>query len=100
MSLPELQMHTLAAWLSLNAEVFEGLPFGRAQLADGLLGVVRVLHRVAAFRMMCSDGDIGYAVGDGSAEWYSVTSGGEAAGYTFDRDGEGPGPMTPMIFLL
>lgn len=102
-SLPELQMHTMSAWLSIQPHVFEGLPYGKAQLADGLLGAVRVLHRVSAFKLMTSDQDIGYAVGDGNAEWYSVGSNGTAAGYTFAQDQEaqdaGQG-LSPMVFLF
>ncbi len=99
-SLPELQMHTMASWLSIQPHVFQGLPFGKAELADGLLGAVRVLHRVASFRLMCSEGDIGYAVGDGNAEWYSITGEGTASGYTYaDSPGDEQG-LSPMIFLF
>ncbi len=98
-NLPELQMHTMASWYSPSPEVLASLPYGRAQVADALLGVVRVLHNLAAFRLLCSGGDLGYAVGDGNNGWYAVTGRGVGRALSGSTQG-GAQPLSPMVFIF
>lgn len=110
-SLPELQMHTMAGWLSLGDSMVKALPFDRVELAHALGGIARVVHRLAAFRLMCSESDVGYAVGEGDASWYisqnaaNTAAVSSAGGYSlpilyyFDRrpGGLGLGPRIAQL---
>ncbi len=59
-SLPELEMHTTAVWLTVPEPILEAL--GRDTVVDALRGVGQAIHTVAVFRLMCAGSDLGQAV--------------------------------------
>lgn len=62
--LPENQMHTMSYWFTIPGDVIARLPFPRDVVVDGLLGLIYVLHNVAAVHLMCDPRDIGATLGD------------------------------------
>ncbi len=62
--LPEMQMHTTAAWLTLPESWCAEHPAGRAAVIDGLRGVGLALETVATLALMCEPRDLGTALGD------------------------------------
>ena len=71
--LPDQEMHTTAAWWTIEPGALEAVFPSRHQALDGFLGAAYALHHVAALRLMSEPGDLGRAVGDGDAEWFAVT---------------------------
>nr|WP_244857302.1 DEAD/DEAH box helicase [Halorhodospira halophila] len=71
--LPDQEMHTTAAWWTIEPGALEAAFTARHQALDGFLGAAYALHHVAALRLMSEPGDLGRAVGDGDAEWFAVT---------------------------
>ena len=62
--LPENQMHTMSYWFTIPDKVIAELPYPRDVVVDGLLGLIYVLHNVAAVHLMCDPRDIGATLGD------------------------------------
>ena len=54
--LPETDMHTTAAWISLPPQLAER--YGRDSLQNGMLGISNLLSIVAPIHLMCSPRDI------------------------------------------
>ncbi len=61
-SIPEVEMHTTAAWLTVPEDVIAAFDCGREKVVDALRGLGQALHTVATLRMMCNGGDLGLAV--------------------------------------
>jgi DEAD/DEAH box helicase domain-containing protein len=119
--LPDQEMHTTAVWWQVNPDALFA-PVGpgespdpvraaswprsftsRQQALDGFLGAGYALHIVAAMRMLSEPRDIGRAVGDGNAEWFT-TVGANGRGQMRNSEGEAidPGQLqrfTPTLFL-
>ncbi|MBI2566392.1 MAG: DEAD/DEAH box helicase [Candidatus Schekmanbacteria bacterium] len=68
-TLPENEKHTTAFWLTLESSLWEDLPFGRAELIDGLLGMATLLHTLAPLILLCDALDIGVTVGEDAEGW-------------------------------
>ncbi|MFE8695708.1 DEAD/DEAH box helicase [Cytobacillus sp. FJAT-53684] len=54
-SLPEEELHTSAAWISLNKEI---LPYNEERLEQGLIGTSHALRHIAPLFVMCDPQDI------------------------------------------
>ncbi|BAU57890.1 ATP-dependent RNA helicase [Halorhodospira halochloris] len=101
--LPDQEMHTSAAWWTINPQDLERAFSSRHHALDGFLGAAYALHHVAALRLMAEPGDLGRAVGDGDAEWFAVT-GPRGRGQIRDSEGrqhdpEQAGRFKPAVFL-
>jgi DEAD/DEAH box helicase domain-containing protein len=55
-NLPELEMHTSAAMITVEDDIFEGMKKDDAQ--SGMLGIATVLKNIAPLNLMCSTYDI------------------------------------------
>ncbi len=62
--LPENQMHTMSYWFTVPGTLISELPYPRDVVVDGLLGLIYVLHNIAAVRLMCDPRDIRATLGD------------------------------------
>ncbi|MBK6691580.1 MAG: DEAD/DEAH box helicase [Myxococcales bacterium] len=62
--LPEMQMHTMAFWLTVPEAVIAELPFGRAAAVDALRGIGIALETSATLALMCDPRDLGTSLGD------------------------------------
>src|SRR4029079_13797996 len=68
MRLPEMQMHTMAFWLTVPESVVADLRFGRAAAVDALRGIGIALETVATLALMCDPRDLGTTLGDAEAQ--------------------------------
>jgi DEAD/DEAH box helicase domain-containing protein len=101
--LPDQEMHTSAAWWTLNPSELESAFASRHHALDGFLGAAYTLHHIAVLRLMAEPGDLGRAVGDGDAEWFAVT-GPRGRGQLRDScaqqcDPDFAGRFQPTVFL-
>jgi len=80
--LPDQEMVTTAYWFTIPEDVPDSLPFQRADIIDGLLGMSYVLHYVASLSLMCEIGDIDRAIGDRGADWFVRSTGFERGVYS------------------
>ncbi len=64
--LPELELHTVAFWLTLPEEFVAALDLPRAAVVDGLRGLGVALKAIAALALMCEPMDLGSTLGDGA----------------------------------
>jgi DEAD/DEAH box helicase domain-containing protein len=62
--LPEMQMHTMAFWLTIPERRCAELPQGRAAAIDALRGIGVALETVATLALMCDPRDLGTTLGD------------------------------------
>ncbi|MCL2777564.1 MAG: DEAD/DEAH box helicase [Polyangiaceae bacterium] len=66
--LPEMQMHTMAFWLTVPERVCAAISFfgslGRSATIDGLRGIGIALETVATLALMCDPRDLGATLGD------------------------------------
>jgi len=90
--LPEMQMHTMAYWLTIPESVCAQIPSGRAAVIDALRGIGIALETVATLFLMCDPRDIGSTLGDTGVE-----EEGEGAPAKV-RGGPRPG-YSPTLFL-
>ena len=101
--LPDLEMHSTAVWWQLAEQVLDEEFAERQQALDGFLGLAYAMHHVAALHMMAEPRDLGRAVGDGEAGWFSsVDLTGRTKLRTLDAEQEMPGPQDrfrPALFL-
>lgn len=65
--LPDLEMHTTACWFEVPDATLAALPFDREVLVDGLAGLGHALETTACVTLMCSERDLGRAMGEPSA---------------------------------
>ena len=87
-NLPDQEMHTTAVWWRLDARVLEGPFANRAAALDGFLGAAHAMHFVAALLTMSEPRDIGRAVGNSDATWFT-TVGLHGRGQARSEDGSG-----------
>ncbi|MEE8408920.1 MAG: DEAD/DEAH box helicase [Myxococcota bacterium] len=64
-TLPEMQMHTTAFWLTVPETVVAAQPVPRPTVIDTLRGFAHALHTVAAVGLMIDARDLGETLGDG-----------------------------------
>jgi DEAD/DEAH box helicase domain-containing protein len=98
--LPDLEMHTAAAWWTFDPGLAERLELTDAEFLEGLAGISYLLQHLAALRCLCDVGDLGRALGDREGRW-SFTLSRSAPGSTRLR-GELGGvemKMQPTLFL-
>jgi len=87
-SLPAIEMHTTAFWLTVPEPAFESL---RDHALDALSGLAHALHVSATLVLMCATRDIGRAVGDRSTGLFLPPSSSDAP--------TAPDAFTPTLFL-
>ncbi len=61
--LPEMQMHTTAAWLTVPEAIVQSLHAPRPDVIDALRGLLSAMHTVAAVGLMVDPRDLGQCVG-------------------------------------
>jgi DEAD/DEAH box helicase domain-containing protein len=94
--LPEMQMHTMAFWLTLPDDALAGAASGRSAAIDGLRGVGVALETVSTLALMCDPRDLGSAMGDAGDE----NDDGPDAARMPQRARGGPRPgYRPTLFL-
>ncbi len=73
--LPQQEMQTTAAWLTVAPATLAEISSHRDELVDGLRALTRLLHSLAPIFLLCDIRDIGAWLGDGtpSAEGQVVT---------------------------
>ncbi len=67
-TLPELQMHTAAFWLTVPDEVVLSLRLPRVEVVDAIRGLGAALHAVACVGLMTDPRDLGRTLGSRSPE--------------------------------
>ena len=68
--LPQQEMQTTAAWLTIDPALLAEISSHRDELVDGLRALTRLLHSLAPIFLLCDIRDIGAWLGDGSpAAW-------------------------------
>ncbi|MEI7892952.1 MAG: DEAD/DEAH box helicase [Myxococcales bacterium] len=75
--LPEMQMHTMAFWLTVPEEHAASLEAGRAAAIDALRGIGIAFEAVGALALMCDPRDLGTTLGDPAGK----KTGGPQRGY-------------------
>lgn len=81
-NLPDLEMATTAYWFTIPQYILDRLDHRRADIIDGILGISKALHSVAALKIMSEPHDIHRAVGDKSSEWFAMNTITERGIYT------------------
>jgi DEAD/DEAH box helicase domain-containing protein len=107
--LPDLELHTMGWWLSLDGEPLRAAGYRGLDVVDGLLGLGSALRSLAALHLMCDLRDLGLSLADPEDAW---VAGLERGGRRVVRDlapdlvGEGrPRPLAalqlqrPTLFL-
>src|SRR5713226_7028513 len=64
--LPQQEMQTTSAWLTLHPALIAEISSHRDELVDGLRALTRLLHSLAPIFLLCDIRDIGAWLGDGS----------------------------------
>src|SRR5207253_7377879 len=62
--LPQQEMQTTAAWLTIDPAVLAGVSQSREELVDGLRAVTYLLHHLAPLFLLCDIRDLGSWLGD------------------------------------
>jgi DEAD/DEAH box helicase domain-containing protein len=86
--LPEMQMHTSAAWWTFPEDLVRSMGVPRAVVVDALRGLGNAMHLAAAVGLMCDPRDLGKTLGDRSGDG-ELPGKGDPSGGGFD----------PTIFL-
>ena len=81
-NLPDLEMATTAYWFTIPDRMIKRLNYSRADIIDGIMGISKALHSVAALKIMSEPHDIHRAVGDKSNEWFAMNTITERGIYT------------------
>lgn len=81
-NLPDLEMATTAYWFTIPERIINQLNYSRADIIDGIMGISKALHSVAALKIMSEPHDIHRAVGDKSSEWFAMNTITERGIYT------------------
>jgi len=71
---PDIEMATTAYWFTIPQHLLNRLTCSRADIIDGILGISKALHSVAALKIMSEPHDIHRAVGDKSSEWFAMNT--------------------------
>src|SRR6266853_1824177 len=64
--LPQQEMQTTSAWLTLDPDLLAQISPRRDDLVDGLLALSHLLHSLAPIFLLCDIRDVGAWLGDGS----------------------------------
>src|SRR4026209_1658603 len=64
--LPQQEMQTTSAWLTLNPGLLDQISSRRDDLVDGLRALTHLLHHLAPIFLLCDIRDVGSWLGDGS----------------------------------
>lgn len=91
-TLPEMQMHTTAFWLTLREADLARLPYPRATIIDGLRGLGAALETAATVALMCDPRDLGRTLGDGAGDAGGAGDEPEAHSELRPRTGAPPAP--------
>jgi len=81
-NLPDLEMATTSYWFTIPDRMIKQLNYSRADIIDGIMGISKALHSVAALKIMSEPHDIHRAVGDKSNEWFAMNTITERGIYT------------------
>jgi len=81
-NLPDLEMVTSAYWFTIPQHIIETLPYSKADCVDGIMGISKAMHYVAAMILMSDAHDIKNSVGDKSFEWFAMNKITERGIYT------------------
>ena len=81
-NLPDLEMATTSYWFTIPQYVIETLPYSRSDCIDGIMGISKALHTIAAIKIMSEHRDIHDSVGDKSSEWFAMNKITERGIYT------------------
>jgi DEAD/DEAH box helicase domain-containing protein len=81
-NLPDLELATTAYWFTIPEYILKQLPYSRAEIIDGILGISKALHSVATLKIMSEAHDIHRTVGDKSSEWFAMNTITERGIYT------------------
>jgi len=73
-NLPDIEMATSAFWFTVPQTLLDRLPFSRADIIDGVLGISRAIHSIAILKIMGESHDLHRSVGDKSAEWFAMNT--------------------------
>lgn len=68
--LPDHEMHTTAFWMTLREEFFAEWSLSRADILDGVVGLVHCLHHLAPLYLMCDWRDLDRCVGERAGRWF------------------------------
>ncbi len=103
-NLPDQELHTVAVWWQLSADILDGVFCSRQAALDGFLGAAYAMHFVATVLAMAELADLGRAVGSSDATWYGqVDSDGRGRALSTEGDQvavDDPGRLfQPTLFL-
>jgi len=68
-NLPEKDMHTTSYWFTLSRDLIAALPYNRAEIIDGLVGLAHTLHHLGAIFLMSETRDLDRSIGDEKEDW-------------------------------
>ena len=71
-NLPDLEMVTSSYWFTIPQHIIEILPYSKADCVDGIMGISKAMHYVAAIILMSDTHDIKNSVGDKSFKWFAM----------------------------
>ena len=97
LDLPEQQMHTSSYWVTIAAEMMEGLPYGGADKRDGVLGLAFAMRNVAPLLLMCDSHDLGLSVDGVGAEEAKTLSTVAPTVFIYDNYPGGIGFSEPLF---
>ncbi len=81
-NLPDLEMVTSSYWFTVPQHIIETLPYSKADCVDGIMGISKAMHSIAAIILMSDHHDIKNSVGDKSFEWFAMNKITERGIYT------------------
>jgi DEAD/DEAH box helicase domain-containing protein len=97
LDLPEQQMHTSSYWVTIAAEMMEGLPHGNADKRDGVLGLAFAMRNVAPLLLMCDSHDLGLSVDGVGAEEAKTLATVAPTIFIYDNYPDGIGFSEPLF---
>src|SRR2546430_11419174 len=83
--LPQQEMQTTAAWLTVTPETLASVRASREELIDGLRAVTYLLHHLAPIFLLCDIRDLGSWLGDTTPADPSAVATRESAKRRLDR---------------
>ncbi|MHB8766315.1 MAG: DEAD/DEAH box helicase [Deferrisomatales bacterium] len=99
-NLPDQEMHTTAAWWTVDEALAAELGLPTPEFLEGLAGLGYALQHLAALRCLTDVGDLGRTLGDREGRWSFALGAAAAGGPRVGGDGAtGEGPFRPTIFL-
>ncbi|MBI5366378.1 MAG: DEAD/DEAH box helicase [Planctomycetes bacterium] len=106
-NLPDQEMQTTACWWILRAGALAGLPWTRAEVLDGVVGIAYAMQHIAPLLLMCDVRDLERCVGDRGATWFAKADRESRGRYAFAAADGQPAGLTletlprfePTLFL-